>query len=45
MLHAWRLAFFHPDTGTLMTFESPMPEDMTAVLETLRALVGPSSDS
>ena len=45
MLHAWRLAFFHPHTGILMTFESPMPEDMTAVLETLRALVGPSSDS
>jgi 23S rRNA pseudouridine1911/1915/1917 synthase len=45
MLHAWRLAFFHPDTGTLMTFESPMPEDMTAVLEALRALLGPSSNS
>lgn len=31
MLHARRLEFLHPSTGQMMTFESPVPDDMTAV--------------
>lgn len=38
MLHAWKLAFSHPHTGQLMSFESPLPKDMASVLESLRAL-------
>jgi 23S rRNA pseudouridine1911/1915/1917 synthase len=37
MLHAWRLGFVHPDTGENLIFESPMPEDMMAVIEKLAA--------
>lgn len=29
LLHASRLAFAHPDTGTPVVFEAPLPEDMT----------------
>ena len=36
MLHAWRLKFVHPVTELEMSFESPMPEDMMAVMERLR---------
>ena len=36
MLHAWRLGLTHPHTGELMTFESPMPEDMVVLMEKLR---------
>jgi 23S rRNA pseudouridine1911/1915/1917 synthase len=36
MLHAATLTFEHP-SGQRMSFESPMPEDMAAVLEALRA--------
>ena len=35
-LHAHRISFRHPDTGEEMTFESPMPPDMTALVEHLR---------
>ena len=38
MLHAWRLSFVHPRTGQWMGFESPLPEDMASVLESLRGL-------
>jgi 23S rRNA pseudouridine1911/1915/1917 synthase len=27
MLHAWKLAFRHPRTGEVMTFEAPVPSD------------------
>ena len=27
-LHAWRLSFWHPDTGKLMKFESTLPDDL-----------------
>lgn len=37
-LHAWRLAFPHPRTGTRLELESPLPADMRAALEQLRAL-------
>jgi 23S rRNA pseudouridine1911/1915/1917 synthase len=33
MLHAHVLAFVHPATGETMRFESPVPDDMRAVLE------------
>jgi 23S rRNA pseudouridine1911/1915/1917 synthase len=35
-LHAARLAFHHPVDGRPLQFESPMPEDMTALLAALR---------
>jgi 23S rRNA pseudouridine1911/1915/1917 synthase len=34
-LHAARLGFDHPVSGKPMTFESPLPPDLTAVLERL----------
>lgn len=34
-LHAFRLSFDHPRTGERLTFESPLPEDLQAVLATL----------
>jgi 23S rRNA pseudouridine1911/1915/1917 synthase len=35
-LHAWRLTFTHPVTGTPMTFEAPLPADLAALLADLR---------
>ena len=35
-LHAARLSLIHPMTGVRMTFEAPLPTDLTAILETLR---------
>ncbi|MFY8104960.1 MAG: RluA family pseudouridine synthase [Ramlibacter sp.] len=31
-LHAFRLAFTHPDTGQPLTFEAPLPADLAAAL-------------
>ena len=36
MLHAARLSFDHPTTGERMTFDAPIPADMSAVLLALR---------
>jgi 23S rRNA pseudouridine1911/1915/1917 synthase len=36
MLHAWRLAFQHPQTGQRLRFEAPWPEDFRNTLEQLR---------
>lgn len=36
LLHAATLSFAHPHTGETMRWSSPMPEDMTAVLERIR---------
>jgi len=36
-LHAERLAFEHPDTGEVMDFHSPLPPDLAALREALRA--------
>lgn len=36
MLHAWRLSFTHPTEKRLLAFESPMPPDMTDVIDLLR---------
>ncbi|MFZ9967326.1 MAG: 23S rRNA pseudouridine(1911/1915/1917) synthase RluD [Steroidobacteraceae bacterium] len=35
-LHAARLAFVHPGTGQAMSFESPLPADLLALLAALR---------
>ncbi len=35
-LHAARLAFTHPATGERLVFESPLPADMRAAVESLR---------
>ncbi|MEM9383656.1 MAG: 23S rRNA pseudouridine(1911/1915/1917) synthase RluD [Pseudomonadota bacterium] len=35
-LHAARLAFAHPTSGQPLSFESPVPADMSALLEALR---------
>ena len=36
-LHAEQLSFEHPITGEEMKFEAPMPADMKALVDTLRA--------
>jgi 23S rRNA pseudouridine1911/1915/1917 synthase len=36
-LHAHRLAFEHPQTGRLMTFEAPLPPDMQTLVDSLRS--------
>ena len=35
-LHAERLAFDHPGTGERVTFEAPLPRDLSAAVEALR---------
>jgi 23S rRNA pseudouridine1911/1915/1917 synthase len=35
-LHAWRLGLVHPVTREAMSWESPLPEDFSALLEGLR---------
>ena len=37
-LHAARITFDHPVTGQRTTLESPLPEDMTRLLEALRTI-------
>jgi 23S rRNA pseudouridine1911/1915/1917 synthase len=37
-LHAWLLAFEHPETGAEMRFESPLPADMDLLMRALKAL-------
>jgi 23S rRNA pseudouridine1911/1915/1917 synthase len=34
-VHARVLGFIHPATGTYMEFESPLPEDLRAILDYL----------
>ena len=36
-LHAWKLGFIHPRSGEAASFESPLPEDLLGLLESLRA--------
>jgi 23S rRNA pseudouridine1911/1915/1917 synthase len=36
-LHAWRLAFDHPQDGGRLEFEAPLPADLNALLARLRA--------
>jgi 23S rRNA pseudouridine1911/1915/1917 synthase len=35
-LHAWRLAFRHPEDGKQLRFEAPLPADMESLLARLR---------
>jgi 23S rRNA pseudouridine1911/1915/1917 synthase len=35
-LHAFRLAFRHPDDDREMRFEAPLPEDLTTLIAQLR---------
>jgi 23S rRNA pseudouridine1911/1915/1917 synthase len=34
-LHAFQLSFTHPETGVLLEFEAPLPEEFQALIETL----------
>jgi 23S rRNA pseudouridine1911/1915/1917 synthase len=36
-LHAERLSFEHPVTAEVLSFEAPRPDDMNALIVTLRA--------
>ena len=36
-LHAWKLAFVHPESGETLRFEAPLPADFAGLLEGLRA--------
>jgi 23S rRNA pseudouridine1911/1915/1917 synthase len=36
MLHAWKLTIPHPETGELMSFESPLPEDFKEIVEEMK---------
>ena len=38
MLHAWKLSFAHPRTERLLSFESPIPKDMSTTLRALKGL-------
>lgn len=42
-LHASRLSFTHPSRGQMVTFESPLPEELQAIVETLRRAHGQQS--
>ncbi|GAB5046314.1 RluA family pseudouridine synthase [Thermodesulfovibrio sp. TK110] len=35
MLHAWKIKFRHPITGETLQFESPLPKDMTEIIDLL----------
>ncbi len=35
-LHAWRLGLHHPETGELMQWEAPLPEDMQQLIEAMK---------
>lgn len=35
-LHAWRLGLQHPETGELMQWEAPLPEDMQQLVEAMK---------
>lgn len=41
MLHAWRLTIQHPVRRERMSFEAPLPPDMTDLINTLRRLEAP----
>jgi 23S rRNA pseudouridine1911/1915/1917 synthase len=37
MLHAWKLAFTHPRTGEVMTFDAPVPADFAEAMRQIPA--------
>lgn len=44
-LHAKELGFVHPATGAEMLFDSPLPEDMTQVIERWRRYIGGKTEA
>ena len=38
MLHSWRLGFIHPHSAKTMSFESPLPPDMAALIDAIRKM-------
>ena len=44
MLHAWRLAFPHPTTGSMVRVEAPIPADIRAVMDALREIDADNPD-
>jgi 23S rRNA pseudouridine1911/1915/1917 synthase len=36
-LHAYQLGFSHPETGKAMLFESPLPTDISRLLDALKS--------
>lgn len=38
MLHAWRLSCNHPVSGEALAFQSPLPKDLSEILDALRQL-------
>jgi 23S rRNA pseudouridine1911/1915/1917 synthase len=44
-LHAWRLSFRHPRSGKLLEVEAPIPPDLAAAFEILRAASPPRDAS
>jgi 23S rRNA pseudouridine1911/1915/1917 synthase len=38
MLHAWRLSFTHPHSAKIMSFESPLPQDMAKLIDSIRKM-------
>jgi 23S rRNA pseudouridine1911/1915/1917 synthase len=38
MLHAWRLSFTHPHSAKTMSLESPLPQDMAGLIDSIRKL-------
>ena len=39
MLHAWRIAFNHPVTGTRLKVEAPVPKDLHALMARFKAIL------
>lgn len=43
-LHAWKLAFAHPESGAALSFEAPVPEDLRGLWEKATGKVWPTED-
>ena len=39
MLHAWRLSFTHPHSAKTMSLESPLPQDMARLIDSIRKML------
>lgn len=35
LLHAWKIALIHPDTGQRVSFEAPIPADMAGLIDSM----------
>jgi 23S rRNA pseudouridine1911/1915/1917 synthase len=44
-LHAWKLAFRHPETGETLEFEAEVPEDLRDLWKKVTGLAWPTKDS